>query len=78
MILKLGGDEWCRTLIYRWAGKTSECVARVEEHGAVRVYAACFGREEVVRASCDDYRAGAEEDVVAQEEDQRMGMWDLI
>ena len=53
-------------------------MARVEEHGAVRVYAACFGREEVVRASCDDYRAGAEEDVVAQEEDQRMGMWDLI
>ena len=32
-----------------------------------------FMRESVVRASCDDYCAGAEEDVLLQEEDQMAG-----
>ena len=39
----------------------------------VEVYARHFGNESVVRASCEDYQAGAEKDSDSQIEDQREG-----
>ena len=73
MILAQGGDEWVRMCLDRWAGKSSTGQAEFRENDAVEVYAESFKQETVVRASCDDYRAGAVEDARLQEEDQREG-----
>ena len=73
MILAQGGDEWVRMCLDRWAGKSSTGQAKFRENDAVEVYAESFKQETVVRASCDDYRAGAVEDARLQEEDQREG-----
>ncbi|KAN0104865.1 Alpha/Beta hydrolase fold, partial [Hyaloscypha variabilis] len=73
MILAQGGDNWVRMCLARWIGSSSAGREKFEEDGAVEVYAASFKQERVVRASCDDYRAGAMEDVKEQVEDQREG-----
>ena len=73
MIKAQGGDTWTKTCLNRWVGKSSSGLAKFEEHNAIDVYAEFFKNEGVVRATCDDYRAGAEEDIELQEEDQRQG-----
>lgn len=73
MIMASGGDEWTRGCLRRWAGKSEAGSANFEAHDAVEVYAGLFKQESVVRASCDDYRAGAQEDVEEQKEDQAAG-----
>lgn len=73
MIVSSGGAEWVRMCMSRWGGTTESGREKIAQHGAVDVYAAFFEKESVVRASCDDYRAGAEEDVLLQEDDQRQG-----
>ena len=57
----------------RWVGKSEAGISKFREDNAVNVYADFFKNEAVVRATCDDYRAGAEEDVELQEEDQKSG-----
>ncbi|PVH75459.1 putative Fluoroacetate dehalogenase [Cadophora sp. DSE1049] len=73
MITALGGDIWAKVCLERWSGPSSSVLARSKENNAWEVYMNSFRRECVVQASCDDYRAGAEEDLVLQEEDQREG-----
>lgn len=73
MIQAQGGDVWARTCLDRWVGKLDIGVAKSREQGAMDVYEDFFKNDSVVRATCDDYRAGAEEDVQLQEEDQKMG-----
>lgn len=73
MIQAQGGDVWTKTCLDRWTGKSEAGLMKFKEHGAVDVYANFFKNESVVRATCDDYRAGAEEDVELQKEDQDMG-----
>ena len=73
MIQAQGGDVWARFCLDRWAGKSEVGLAKFKEHGAFDVYGNSFKNESVLRASCDDYRAGAEEDVSLQEEDQKRG-----
>jgi hypothetical protein len=48
-------------------------LAKFKDHGAWEVYADFFKNESLIRATCEDYRAGAEEDVQLQEEDQKLG-----
>ena len=73
MIVAQGGDVWTRTCLKRWVGKSEIGDKLFHEHGVVDIYAEFFKNERVVRATCDDYRAGAEEDIKLQEEDQRAG-----
>ncbi|KAK0101927.1 hypothetical protein ONS95_001261 [Cadophora gregata] len=73
MITSFGGEKWARFCLERWSGNSPSALAKFKENEAWEVYMNDFRRESVVRASCDDYRAGAEEDVVAQEEDQKAG-----
>jgi pimeloyl-ACP methyl ester carboxylesterase len=73
MIQAQGGDIWTRTCLERWVGKSEVGLAKFQEHGAVGVYANFLQNESVIRATCDDYRAGAEEDIELQVEDQKLG-----
>ncbi|KAI9733855.1 MAG: hypothetical protein M1818_007122 [Claussenomyces sp. TS43310] len=70
LIKAQGGDKFCRSLIDRWAGKTPEGLRSLKENGALKVYGDFFAQASVIRASCQDYRAGAEEDVEEQKLDQ--------
>ena len=71
MIKAQGGDNWVKMCLNRWMGKSSVGQEKFRENDAVEVYAESFKQESVIRASCDDYRAGAMEDVREQEEDQK-------
>lgn len=73
MIKAQGGDFWVKTCLERWAGKSAAGQAKFKENDAINVYAEFFEQDSVIQATCDDYRAGAEEDVKLQEEDQQAG-----
>ncbi|RDW63534.1 putative fluoroacetate dehalogenase [Coleophoma cylindrospora] len=75
MIMRGGGDYYCRSNLYRWAGNrnSSTAMEKFQSHNAFDIYSNAFKYEHVVRATCDDYRAGAFEDLQEEEEDQKMG-----
>jgi pimeloyl-ACP methyl ester carboxylesterase len=73
LIRSQGGDVWCRTCIERWVGKAQEGLQSLKKDDALEVYCHYMSQERVIRASCEDYRAGAEEDVILQREDQQKG-----
>jgi hypothetical protein len=62
-----------KTCLNSWVGKSSAGKEKLKEHDAVEVYAGAFRAESVIRATCDDYRAGAKEDSQLREEDQKEG-----
>jgi len=62
-----------RTCLKRWVGKSEAGRERFEANDAVEVYGEFFKKESVVRASCDDYRAGGQEDIEEQVRDQEEG-----
>ncbi|OAL25822.1 hypothetical protein AYO20_10377 [Fonsecaea nubica] len=68
-----GGGSWCSELIHRWAGRNEQRRARVLDPQALAVYCRHFDKESVIRATCEDYRAGAFEDDDLQREDQKAG-----
>lgn len=70
MIKSFGGDTWCRTLIKRWSPNAG---AALTSDDSFEIYSSFFKKDSVIEATCDDYRAGAEEDVNWQEEDQEAG-----
>lgn len=73
MITAFGGDKWAEFCLERWSGNSASALAKFKDNNAWDVYTKDFKRESVVTASCDDYRAGAEEDVLLQEQDQKAG-----
>ncbi|OAL27143.1 hypothetical protein AYO22_03774 [Fonsecaea multimorphosa] len=73
LITSHGGGNWCSELIHRWAGHNERRRARLLDPEALAVYYRHFDKESVVRASCEDYRAGAFEDDDLQREDQKIG-----
>jgi pimeloyl-ACP methyl ester carboxylesterase len=73
MILAQGGDVWTSTCLERWVGKGETGLVKFKENNAMEIYCKFFKNESVVKATCDDYRAGAEEDVQLQESDQKSG-----
>ncbi|KUJ17017.1 alpha/beta-hydrolase [Mollisia scopiformis] len=73
MIGAFGGDNWVRMCIDRWAGKDKKSLASLKSDKAVDVYAQFFKKPSVIHHSCDDYRAGSNEDVKKQEKDQKAG-----
>lgn len=70
MIKAYGGGKWCKDMMTRWSGADEEGQQSLQRGGAFDIYARYFDQESVIRATCEDYRAGAEEDVTAQDEDQ--------
>lgn len=68
MIMGQGGDIWCREGIKRWSG--SDPHGRIRAHQAMEMYSFFMKQETVIQASCSDYRAGAQEDIELQREDQ--------
>ena len=62
-----------RTCLERWVGKDAAARARFEGNDAIAVYAEFFKKESVVRATCDDYRGGGQEDIEEQLSDQKAG-----
>lgn len=72
MIGAFGGGKWCMEMMKRWSGSNEEGQRSLQRGNAFQVYSQYFDQESVIRATCEDYRAGAEEDVVTQEEDQEM------
>jgi pimeloyl-ACP methyl ester carboxylesterase len=73
MIKAQGGDVWCRSMIERWAGKDNRSLESLQAHGAIEIYSYYMAQDSVIRASCEDYRAGAEEDIQLQKQDQVSG-----
>jgi len=70
MISLYGGDRWCRERILKWAGQNPDGLESLKRDGAVDLYSSYFKEESVIRASCEDYRSGANEDVDEQRKDQ--------
>ncbi|EON69888.1 hypothetical protein W97_09152 [Coniosporium apollinis CBS 100218] len=70
MIKAYGPAKYCKDLIARWQG---ESPAGLHSDDAVAVYTAAFENDDVVRATCEDYVAGAGVDVEEQEKDQEAG-----
>jgi pimeloyl-ACP methyl ester carboxylesterase len=78
MIKAQGGDVWCCAMIERWSGKDHSGLKSLQAHGAVKIYSQYMAQDSVIRASCEDYRAGAEEDIQLQKQDQASGRKLLI
>ena len=73
MIKAQGGDVWCCKMMERWAGENPNGLKSLQAHGAVEVYSHYMAQDSVIQASCKDYRAGAEEDIQLQKQDQESG-----
>jgi pimeloyl-ACP methyl ester carboxylesterase len=73
MILAQGGDIWTRMCLERWVGKDPTSRESFASENAIEVYASFMAQGSVIKASCDDYRAGAQEDIHLQKEDQKAG-----
>lgn len=73
MITAFGPGDWVRGANQRLAGPSDVGKARVAADGAIEVYAELFEQGDTVKWTCEDYRAGAQEDVTEQEEDQKVG-----
>lgn len=71
MIKAYGGERWAKMCIDRWAGSDKDSLAKLKSDNAVNVYAQFFNTIYVGHATCDDCRAGANEDVKQQEKDQK-------
>jgi len=72
MIVAYGGGKWCQETILRWVSQGAG-LESLRADDALAVYTGYFANESVVRASCDDYEAGSNEDVVMEREDQEVG-----
>lgn len=68
-----GGGVWARSANERISGPSAQGKSRVAADGALDVYGELFDSEETIRWTCEDYRAGAFEDVDEQKKDQEAG-----
>ncbi|TLD30725.1 hypothetical protein PspLS_03075 [Pyricularia sp. CBS 133598] len=68
-----GGARWCRGSHALIAGSNEAGRARIAADGAIDVHAGFFESEDVLRATCEDYAAGSNEDVIEQVQDQKAG-----
>jgi len=73
MISAFGGDKYTLSNLARWKGQNETGITKLQENDAENVYAQAFKYEHVIRATCDDYRASAEEELGEHEDDQKAG-----
>lgn len=69
MIKAWGGDNFCLWCIENWKGQNSN----MNTNGAYEIYNNYFKEDGVIKASCEDYRAGAEDDLDMENEDKKAG-----
>jgi pimeloyl-ACP methyl ester carboxylesterase len=73
MITAYGGAKWCTEMICAWAGSNETGLQKLKSDDSLEVYGGFFENEEVIRASCEDYKHGATTDLEVQESDQKEG-----
>lgn len=73
MIAAYGGPNWCNEMMLGPSGSNEAGLASLKADDSFAVYSGYFSDPAVVRASCEDYYHGATTDLVAQEQDQKMG-----
>lgn len=73
LITLIGGDIFVEKMIRRWMGKGEASIANVEANDGMSVYCTSFKKESVIRASCEDYAAGATVDMKHEIEDIEHG-----
>jgi pimeloyl-ACP methyl ester carboxylesterase len=73
MITAYGGANWTKEMICAWAGSNETGLKKLKSDDSLDVYGGFFEKEEVIRASCEDYKHGATTDLEAQEKDQNEG-----
>ncbi|KAF2124180.1 alpha/beta-hydrolase [Dothidotthia symphoricarpi CBS 119687] len=70
MITALGPSTFCTDMIQRWAGSG---LSNLTADSALPLYGALFAQPHVLKASCEDYAAGATVDLEMQAADQEAG-----
>ncbi|TVY13155.1 Fluoroacetate dehalogenase [Lachnellula arida] len=73
MIMAQGGDAFARVCLSRWVGNTALGLTNFMSQDSIAIYTDSFKSESVIRATCDGFRANAEEDFRLQWEDQNSG-----
>lgn len=73
MIQSFGVANWVRGAHLRLAGSADDSQLRITSDEAMEVHVQLFEREEVVRWTCEDYKAGSTKEVEEQREDLRRG-----
>jgi pimeloyl-ACP methyl ester carboxylesterase len=73
MIQAYGAAKWIRSTNERIAGPSELGKARVAADDAHDIYAELLSSEEATRYTCEDYRAGAQEDVTEEDSDHKAG-----
>jgi pimeloyl-ACP methyl ester carboxylesterase len=73
IIRSYGGGKWAKDMILRWAGSNEAGLEKLKSGNALDVYGSFFDNPSVIKATCQDYEAGATVDVTAQTADQEAG-----
>lgn len=73
LISSYGGGKWAKEMILRWAGSNEVGLGKLKSGNALDVYGSFFDNPSVIKATCQDYEAGATVDVTAQRADQEAG-----
>lgn len=69
LITAMGGGLWTEKMMERWMGKNEDGIAKLRADEGMEVYVAAGAKESVIRASCEDYKAGATVDMQREIED---------
>jgi pimeloyl-ACP methyl ester carboxylesterase len=73
LIRSYGGGKWAKEMILKWAGSNEVGLANLKSGNSLDVYGSFFDNPSVIKATCQDYEAGATTDVIAQTADQVAG-----
>ncbi|KAK3949575.1 Alpha/Beta hydrolase protein [Pseudoneurospora amorphoporcata] len=73
MIQAFGVANWVRGAHLRLAGSAEDSKLRIMKDDAMETHVKLFEREDVVRWTCEDYKAGAAREVQEQVEDLKQG-----
>ena len=75
MIKGFGIGNWVRGAHMRLAGSAEDSKLRIMQDEAMEVHVRLFEREDVVKWTCEDYKAGSVREVQEQVDDLREGRW---
>jgi pimeloyl-ACP methyl ester carboxylesterase len=73
MITAYGSGKWVSDMTKRWTGSNATGIKSLQADDAMAVYCGYFENEDIIRATCEDYKHGATTDLEAQEHDQKEG-----
>ena len=73
MITAFGPANFLDEMIQAWSGTNTSGQKTLKADDSIKIYGEFFAQPHVLKASCEDYAAGAGIDVERQEDDQREG-----